>query len=71
MQAMWKCGAEEQLAMCMLLNPGELASVDRMALRYPETPVVIDHLARIGVDGRIGIAKFVCCAVWRNIGRCP
>ena len=53
MKAMWKCGAEEQLAMCPLLNPDALAPVDRMCVKYPETPVVIDHLARIGADGQI------------------
>jgi predicted TIM-barrel fold metal-dependent hydrolase len=53
MQAMWRCGAQEQLAMCPLLNPDALAFVDRMCAKYPETPVVIDHLARIGADGQI------------------
>ena len=53
MQALWKCGAREQLAICPLVDPDALASVDRMCDRYPETPVVIDHLARIGADGQI------------------
>lgn len=53
MQAMWKCGAEEQMAMCHLVNPPELASIDRMCQKFPDTPVVIDHFARIGVDGQI------------------
>jgi predicted TIM-barrel fold metal-dependent hydrolase len=53
MQAMWRCGADEQLAMCHLINPGDLPAVDRMCARYPRTPVVIDHFARIGVDGEV------------------
>ncbi len=53
MQAMWQCGAEENLAMCHLVNPGELPAIDRMCERHPETPVVIDHFARIGIDGQI------------------
>jgi predicted TIM-barrel fold metal-dependent hydrolase len=53
MQAMWKCGAEEGLAMCHLINPDALPAVDRMCGKYPETPVVIDHFARIGVDGEV------------------
>jgi predicted TIM-barrel fold metal-dependent hydrolase len=53
MAAMWKCGAEEGLAMCHLVNPDSLAAIDRMCQKYPETPVVIDHFARIGADGTI------------------
>lgn len=53
MAAMWKCGAEEGLAMCHLINPNSLPAVDRMCRRFPDTPVVIDHFARIGVSGTI------------------
>jgi predicted TIM-barrel fold metal-dependent hydrolase len=53
MQAMWKCGAEENLAMCHLVNPNALAAIDRNCEKFPDTPVVIDHFARIGVDGTI------------------
>jgi predicted TIM-barrel fold metal-dependent hydrolase len=53
MAAMWRCGADNRLAMCPLINPEVLPSVDRMCARHPETPVVIDHLARIGADGTI------------------
>lgn len=51
MAAMWKCGAEEGLAMCPLIDAKFLPAVDRMCERFPETPVVVDHFARIGVDG--------------------
>jgi len=51
-QAMWRCGAEEQLAMCHLVNPNALAAVDRACRKFPDTPVVIDHFARIGADGQ-------------------
>jgi predicted TIM-barrel fold metal-dependent hydrolase len=53
MQAMWRGGAEQGLAMCPLVNPDALPSIDRMCARHPETPVVIDHLARIGAGGEI------------------
>ena len=52
-RSMWKCGAEENLAMCMLCNADVVPAIDRMCERYPETPVVIDHMARIGVDGTL------------------
>ena len=53
MQAMWKCGAEEGLAMCCLINPNALPAVGRMCQKFPDTPVVIDHFARVGVTGEI------------------
>jgi predicted TIM-barrel fold metal-dependent hydrolase len=39
--------------MCCLIDPPDLPSVARMCQRYPDTTVVIDHFARIGVDGVI------------------
>jgi predicted TIM-barrel fold metal-dependent hydrolase len=51
--AMWECAAAENLAMCPLMNPGALPSLDRMCRRHPETTVVIDHFARVGVGGEI------------------
>ena len=53
MAAMWACGAEEGLAMCPLINPDALPALDRMCAKFPETPVVIDHFARIGADGQV------------------
>jgi predicted TIM-barrel fold metal-dependent hydrolase len=51
MQAMWQCGAEKRVAMCPLIGPDAIASLDRMCGKFPDTPVVIDHMARIGADG--------------------
>lgn len=53
MQEMWKTAAETRQAMCPLINADHLPGVDAMCERYPETPVVIDHFARIGVDGEM------------------
>lgn len=53
MAAMWKCGAEEGLNMCHLIDADSLPAVNRMCRKFPDTPVVIDHFARIGVDGQI------------------
>ena len=53
MAAMWKCGAETRQAMCCLIGPEDMAGVDKMCHKYPETPVVIDHFARVGMDGTI------------------
>ncbi len=53
MERMWRAGAELRMAMCPLVNPDALESIGRMSARHPETPVAIDHLARIGADGTI------------------
>jgi predicted TIM-barrel fold metal-dependent hydrolase len=53
MEAMWKTGAETGQAMCCLINPEDLPGVSAMCKRHPDTTVVIDHFARIGVDGEI------------------
>lgn len=62
MRAMWRCGGEYGLAMCHLINPDALEAVDRACEKFPDTPVVIDHLARIGVDGTIRPAdvEYLC-----------
>jgi predicted TIM-barrel fold metal-dependent hydrolase len=53
MATMWKCGEETSQAMCALVNPEELPSIDKMCGRFPDTKVVIDHLARLGMAGPI------------------
>jgi predicted TIM-barrel fold metal-dependent hydrolase len=53
MAALWKIGAEEKLAMCGLVNPEALAPLDAMCTKFPDTPVVIDHFGRVGLDGMI------------------
>lgn len=47
---MFQTGAEHNLALSFLMNPGDIAEVGRMCEKYPSTPVIIDHLARIGAD---------------------
>lgn len=53
MESMWRCAAETGQAICCLMDPPDLPSLDEMCKRHPRTPVVIDHFARIGVDGKI------------------
>src|SRR5262249_12608165 len=40
-------------AMSCLIGPDALPELDRMCRRFPDTPVIIDHLCRIGVDGTV------------------
>jgi predicted TIM-barrel fold metal-dependent hydrolase len=53
MDAMWKTAAETGQVMSCLINPEDLPGVAAMCQKHPATPVVIDHFARIGVDGQI------------------
>lgn len=52
MRAMWEAGAETRQAMCCLIGADDLPRVDKMCEAHPDTPVVIDHFARIGIDGQ-------------------
>lgn len=56
MAAMWACASDSGLALCPLVNPEYLPAIDRMCRRFPQAPVVIDHFARIGMDGQIRTA---------------
>ena len=53
MASLWKMGAETGQAMCCLIDAKDLPAVSAMCAAHPQTPVVIDHFARIGVDGTI------------------
>jgi predicted TIM-barrel fold metal-dependent hydrolase len=64
---MFRCGAQDRLALCLLVNPQDLVVVDRQCESFPETPVVIDHMARIGRNGPIGDADTrALCALARH-----
>ena len=41
----------QRLVVCPLTNAGWLAQLDRLSQTFPATTVVIDHFARIGIDG--------------------
>lgn len=50
---MFAAGARNNQAMSCLIGPDALPELDRMCRRFPETPVIIDHLCRIGLDGTV------------------
>lgn len=50
---MFRHAAAHGLAICPLIDPAALPSLARMCARHLDTRVVIDHLARVGVDGEI------------------
>lgn len=50
---MFKAGADLNQAMSCLIDPRALPELTRMCKKYPKTPVIIDHMCRIGIDGEI------------------
>ncbi len=50
---MFEAGARNNQAMSCLIGPDGLPELDRICAAFPDTPVIIDHLARIGADGVI------------------
>lgn len=82
MQSMWQTAARTGQAMCCLINPADLPAVAAQCQKFPDTPVVIDHFARIGMTGEIvdseldalcGLAKhprvFVKLSAYYALGR--
>ena len=49
-ERMFAAGAAHNLAICPLINPDALPTLSRQCERFPDTPVIIDHFARIGAD---------------------
>jgi predicted TIM-barrel fold metal-dependent hydrolase len=53
MHGMFEAGAALRMALCCLIDPDALPALDRKCRDFPDTPVVIDHLCRIGVSGSL------------------
>ncbi|MAG37105.1 MAG: amidohydrolase [Dehalococcoidia bacterium] len=51
-EQMFAAGAEHNLALSFLMSVGDIPELDRMCRRFPETPVIIDHVCGIRIrDG--------------------
>jgi predicted TIM-barrel fold metal-dependent hydrolase len=61
-QKMFAQAQRNNQAISCLIDPDALPEIDRMCKKHPGTPVIIDHLARIGVSGKIADAdvKALC-----------
>jgi predicted TIM-barrel fold metal-dependent hydrolase len=51
--SMFAAAAQTGQVLSCLIDPAAFAEVDRMCTRFPDTPVIIDHLGRIGTSGTI------------------
>ena len=66
-KAMFAEAARSKQVMSCLIDPDCFAEVDRMCTTFPDTPVIIDHLGRIGVNGTIADADVnALCALARH-----
>jgi predicted TIM-barrel fold metal-dependent hydrolase len=50
-EKMFAAAAENHLALSFLMSPPDIPEVERMCARFPEAPVIIDHLCLIGRKG--------------------
>ena len=57
MAKLWKHAGESRLAICPLINPEDIPHIESLCAKFPETTVVVDHFARIGVSGSIDKAQ--------------
>lgn len=56
-ERMFAAAARGNLALCPLIGPDALPALDRRCRQFPEAPVIIDHLCRIGVTGTVAPAE--------------
>lgn len=49
LHAIWEEAVVTKQSVCLLADPEMLPAIEAMCIRYPETKVVIDHFARIGM----------------------
>ncbi|MGL4461856.1 MAG: amidohydrolase family protein [Planctomycetia bacterium] len=52
-QEMFATASTTKQSVCCLIDPEAIPAVSKMCRRYPNAPVVIDHMARIGVGGSV------------------
>lgn len=65
---MFKAGAEHNLALSFLMTNEELPEIERMCERFPETPVILDHVCGCRIrEGRFPATEVDrLCAVARH-----
>ena len=53
MARLWRLATEHGITIFPLINPDDIASIDALSQKFPETTVVVDHFARIGLSGTV------------------
>jgi len=67
MQLLWHHAAELGVAVCPLLGPDFLDSLDPMCEQYPDTTVVIDHFGHVDMTKPETVASLTRLARHRNV----
>lgn len=67
MQALWRHAAELGVAVCPLLGPGFLPTLDPMCGQHPDTAVVIDHFGHIDMARPDTVAALTRLARHKNV----
>jgi len=67
LREMWRVGATEKIAMCPLIDPQYVATLDPMCKSFPDTTVVIDHCARIDAKHTEELNALCNLAKHRNV----
>jgi predicted TIM-barrel fold metal-dependent hydrolase len=66
-EAMFTASAKHSLALSCLIGPDAFPEVDRMARKFPEATVIIDHLGRVGYTGTIEVTDVdALCALAKH-----
>lgn len=53
LRRLWRLAGERGLAICPLIAPESLPELDSMCAQFPQTAVVVDHMARIGLHSAV------------------
>ena len=48
----WLCANDNGFTLCPLVGPDALPGLAQLCAKFPQTRVVLDHFARLGVDGQ-------------------
>ena len=67
---MFAAGSKHRLALCPLIGADGLPALARRCREYPDSPVIIDHLCRIGASGSISqveVAALCDMAQYENV----
>ena len=67
LREMWRVGATEKIAMCPLIDPQYVATLDPICRNFPDTPVVVDHCARIDTQHAKELDDLCNLAKHRNV----
>lgn len=56
-ERMFRAGADQNLALCPLIGTDALPALEKRCAQFPDTPIIIDHLCRIGAPPPITDAQ--------------